>query len=437
MRLLAILPAGLLAAGCASVSASDGAGRPSGSRVEVVMLAPGPSYDRVSHAQPQRGPAPLPASAASVSAVAQPVESKSERIIVEPTRPRPAIEQDTPPGIVRPYSTRRFFRGFGRCVGNHHYHPAIDLGGVGKDWGLGTPIKAMVRSRVVFIGRPQDQPGEFGTLDTRSGKVVRGGTKLPRSKVIKGYGRVYFFTRTKGRWRSGTILVTKGMDGTPLADHKIRYMHLGAVHPGLKPGDVIEAGQEIGLMGGTGVQQSAPHVHIDIEDPDGRRIDVAPLIGLSPTAEPCPKPTAVRGDGAGGRVWSKTVSVRPCGTWRRDEDFSSGEFYAHDVVVQLRAGDRLTAELQRTSGRWRPRMEIRDQDGNVIDNGSAVSGRRGAVMARRTKSGRSGSLASVELEASGPVTLTVRSTAWPRPKPGHLLPKDGAYTLTLRRDCPR
>ena len=57
-------------------------------------------------------------------------------------------------------------------------------------------------------------------------------------------------------------------------------MHLGAIHPELRVGDVVEAGQEIGLMGGTAVMHDAPHVHIDIEDEDGDRIDVAPLLGL-------------------------------------------------------------------------------------------------------------------------------------------------------------
>ena len=127
---------------------------------------------------------------------------------------------------------------------------------------------------------------EFGVPDRRSGTATRGGREIPRSAVIEGYGKVYFFTKNKGRWRSGTVVITEGLGG-PLGGHEIRYMHLAAVKPGLKVGDVLEMGDELGLLGGTGVQQSAPHLHLDIQDPDGQRVDVAPLLGLPPTAADC------------------------------------------------------------------------------------------------------------------------------------------------------
>jgi hypothetical protein len=66
--------------------------------------------------------------------------------------------------------------------------------------------------------------------------------------------------------------------GGELDQHVIRYMHMGAVHPSLKVGDILEPGQEIGLMGGTGVQRSSPHLHFDISTPDGRRVDPAPYL---------------------------------------------------------------------------------------------------------------------------------------------------------------
>jgi murein DD-endopeptidase MepM/ murein hydrolase activator NlpD len=96
---------------------------------------------------------------------------------------------------------------------------------------------------------------------------------------VPGYGRVYFFTRDYGSWRSGTIIVTEALEG-PMAGYRFRYMHLGAIHPGLQVGDEVEAGQELGLMGGTAIQTDSPHVHIDIEDLDADRVDVAPLLGL-------------------------------------------------------------------------------------------------------------------------------------------------------------
>ena len=62
--------------------------------------------------------------------------------------------------------------------------------------------------------------------------------------------------------------------------YKVRYMHLAAVRPDLKRGDVLEAGEEIGIMGSTAVQVSAPHVHIDMENERHVRVDVSQYIGL-------------------------------------------------------------------------------------------------------------------------------------------------------------
>lgn len=189
----------------------------------------------------------------------------------------------TDEGIAFPYPTGKFFRGFGACRGRRHHHEGIDLGGVGPQWGIGTPIRSMARAEVLFIGSGETDPDQFGHPDKRPGEALRGDRMLPRSLDIEGYGTVYFFTRTKGRWRSGTILVTRALEG-PLAGHIIRYLHLAAVRPDLDIGAILEPGDELGLMGGTGVQESAPHLHLDIAAPDGRRLDVSPILGLAPTA---------------------------------------------------------------------------------------------------------------------------------------------------------
>jgi murein DD-endopeptidase MepM/ murein hydrolase activator NlpD len=109
---------------------------------------------------------------------------------------------------------------------------------------------------------------------------------LPRSRLIEGYGRVFFFTRNYGTSRTGTIVVTRGLTG-PLKGHRIRYMHLGAVRPDLRVGSILEPGEELGLMGGTAILDSLPHVHIDIETPDGLRVDVEKLFGIDRHHAPC------------------------------------------------------------------------------------------------------------------------------------------------------
>lgn len=194
---------------------------------------------------------------------------------------RPLEVSQTRPGIVAPYPVSNVFSTYGDCRPGGRTHAGLDLGGVGANGGIGTPLYAMSRSRVTFIGRPEEDPEKFGQPDMGNGHVQRGprAAQLPRSMEVPGYGVVRFFTRTYGSWRSGAIIVMEGLEG-PLKGHRIRYMHLGAIHPELRVGDIVEGGQEVGLMGGTAVQHDMPHVHIDIEDAKSRRVDVAPLIGL-------------------------------------------------------------------------------------------------------------------------------------------------------------
>ena len=191
--------------------------------------------------------------------------------------------------IVLPYSLDNVFSTFSDCrKDGTKRHAAIDIGGVGEDAGNGTPIFAMTRSKVTLIGTPEVDEGKFGEYDTRSGTEERRNQDLPRSAEIEDYGTVYFFTRDAGSWRSGVVLVTEGLEGD-LEGYRIRYMHLAAIHPDLQEGDIIEPGQEIGLMGGTGFHESLPHLHLDIEDPDGDRVDPAPYLGLDPDDQPCPR----------------------------------------------------------------------------------------------------------------------------------------------------
>jgi murein DD-endopeptidase MepM/ murein hydrolase activator NlpD len=192
--------------------------------------------------------------------------------------------------VLAPYSLRRVFRGFGKCRKGKRSHQAIDIGGVGDNSGLGTPIFAMGRAKVTLIGLPEEDSRQFGVPERGKGTVRRGykgSLVLPKQERIPGYGRVTYFTKDYGSWRSGTVVCTRVLEG-PLTGHEVRYMHLGAVHPTLKRGTIVEAGEEIGLMGGTAILDSAPHVHIDITDPDGARVDVARLLGLPQAVGPCP-----------------------------------------------------------------------------------------------------------------------------------------------------
>ena len=185
----------------------------------------------------------------------------------------------TQPGIAAPYSLARVTGTFGDCRPGGRQHRGLDISGVGPNSGLGTPVRAMTRAKILRVALPGTDVARYSRFDRRSGKTKRNKKWLPRSLEVPGYGPVYFFTRGHGRARTGVMIVTQAIGG-PLHGHTIRYMHLGAIHPALSEGGVLEAGQELGLMGGTAVQESSPHVHIDIETPEGKRVDVAPFLGL-------------------------------------------------------------------------------------------------------------------------------------------------------------
>jgi hypothetical protein len=70
-----------------------------------------------------------------------------------------------------------------------------------------------------------------------------------------------------------------------------QYFHLAAIPRGLERGVAVKAGQVIGLLGDTGVKDSAPHLHFTIsirltEDSPEKYVDPEPLIALWPLRIP-------------------------------------------------------------------------------------------------------------------------------------------------------
>jgi murein DD-endopeptidase MepM/ murein hydrolase activator NlpD len=159
-------------------------------------------------------------------------------------------------------------------------HRALDLNIDDDHFGLGAPVHAIGRSRVVEVGTTESDPRQFGRPLESEGRVRRGGRYLPTFEDREPYGRVYYFTRTYGSWRSGNVIVTEMLEG-PLAGDEVRYMHLGAVHPSVRAGAIVERGQEIGLLGGSAVMTDAPHLHIDASR-RGTRLDLSEWVGLEP-----------------------------------------------------------------------------------------------------------------------------------------------------------
>jgi peptidoglycan LD-endopeptidase LytH len=72
----------------------------------------------------------------------------------------------------------------------------------------------------------------------------------------------------------GTKLWLKGESGT-----YYYYAHLSAFVEGMKDGDVVEAGDLVGLVGDTGnAKGGAPHLHFEIHPDGGPAVNPYPLL---------------------------------------------------------------------------------------------------------------------------------------------------------------
>lgn len=180
-------------------------------------------------------------------------------------------------GFAHPVEHMRLMRGFD---GEACWHQGIDIGGQGELGGVGQAVRSIVKSKIIFIGTPELDAKKFGRRDRRRGYAKRHHFRIPRQIEVPGYpAPIHPMTRTLGSSRTGVFIVTEAMH-PQMQKYRVRYLHLAAVKPGLKAGDIVEAGEELGLMGATAIMVSAPHVHIDVETRAGIRFNPAHLLGL-------------------------------------------------------------------------------------------------------------------------------------------------------------
>lgn len=354
--------------------------------------------------------------------------------------------------LALPYPLDNLFRGFAECRRHGYRHKALDIGGVGEDYGVGTPVRSMARARVVAFGTPAMDPAGYGAPLEGVDTVVRSGFHLPAHRVIAGYGLVTFFTRNYGSHRTGGMVETRVLEGR-YKGYTIKYMHLAAVRPELAVGAELAAGEELGLLGGTAVQDSPPHVHVAIENPRGVPVDVGPILGIGPTRPSCRLGRA--GEMAVRARYSKRArammaELRRTGklTAHHDEgpagcgepfvvegDFGGGAHLADafelpdDFAVDTTA----TLTLTRLQGRWQPRLEVHDGLGKTLFDGvrSRKAAKRRLGLGAVT-SGKRGEVARIELGPRRGEDLSLRVWRWRGTKP----PKDARYRLEITWPCP-
>jgi murein DD-endopeptidase MepM/ murein hydrolase activator NlpD len=133
-------------------------------------------------------------------------------------------------------------------------------------------------SRVFGAVRPGQRPAEC-----RNGHcgVDLGGEIWGEQVHAVHEGVVDFVQRNANPDRGGEFVRVAHRDGTVFT----WYFHLAAIPNGLERGVHVKSGDVIGLLGDTGVKESAPHLHFAIsvrpwKDGPERYIDPEPLIAL-------------------------------------------------------------------------------------------------------------------------------------------------------------
>ena len=163
------------------------------------------------------------------------------------------------------------------------------LAALGRDaWihPLAGPIRRMPRadSRVFGAPRPSNRP-----VECRNGHcgVDLGGEIWGEQVHAVHEGVVDFVQRNANPDRGGEFVRIAHHNGTVFT----QYFHLAAIRRGIERGVRVKCGEVIGLLGDTGVQDSAPHLHFALSirpspDRPEKYMDPEPLIALWPLRVP-------------------------------------------------------------------------------------------------------------------------------------------------------
>ena len=151
---------------------------------------------------------------------------------------------------------------------------------------LSGPYRRMPRSdsRVFGADRPGNRP-----IECRNGHcgVDLGGEVFGEHIHAVHDGVVDYVQRGANPDRGGRFVRISHRNGTLFT----QYFHLAAIPRDLHKGSVVKAGDVIGLLGDSGVKESAPHLHFAMsvrlsKDGAERYIDPEPLVALWPLRVP-------------------------------------------------------------------------------------------------------------------------------------------------------
>ncbi|MBI5499001.1 MAG: N-acetylmuramoyl-L-alanine amidase [Deltaproteobacteria bacterium] len=134
--------------------------------------------------------------------------------------------------------------------------------------------------------------------------------------------------------------------------------------------------------------------------------------------------------------WNPTETLTSCGTWTKNEDFSSGAYSVHRYWVRLPGTGRLTLRLERTGGTFAPALLVSDRSGRAAYGGDVAALHPDVTVSSAT-TGRSGTFAEVTLQASRDLDAYVYVTGWAILDGAFRgsLPTSSRYRLTATHDC--
>jgi len=111
----------------------------------------------------------------------------------------------------------------------------------------------------------------------------------------------------------------------------------------------------------------------------------------------------------------KRLVVPKCKGLARQDDFSSGRYDAHTVAVGVSKGAKVTVEIERLRGTWKPRLTVSGDD----------------VTVKPLVTGKIGKKAVASLDVKDDQVVTVEIGGWGD------VPDDAAYALRVTDKCKR
>jgi hypothetical protein len=134
--------------------------------------------------------------------------------------------------------------------------------------------------------------------------------------------------------------------------------------------------------------------------------------------------------------WNPSESLTTCGTWTKDEDFSSGAYSVHRYWTTLPSGGPITLRLERTAGTFSPALIVADRTGHVIYGGEDAS-LYPDVAVSGAVDGRGAGAAEATLTPARDVDVYIYVTGWEILDAGFAgsLSTSTRYRLSAVQDC--